>query len=178
MTPIALNILRLRNSLGLTQSEFAEKAKLSVRGLQDIEYGYIKEPAHSTLKKIAAAFGVKIDTITGESANIKAEQSPKKLELIGKIVLMLDSKSEEDLQKIIDNVSDSDKKDVASLKEKFTLEGYKALLNCRRVDAQAALALIQAPIDASALLKYQRKTAVAKLGVSQGQTALDKKGKR
>lgn len=54
---IALNIRRLRHDLNWTQAELAEKAEMSLRGVQDIEIGK-NAPRAITLKQIAKALGV------------------------------------------------------------------------------------------------------------------------
>lgn len=54
---IALNIRRLRHDLNMTQAELAEKADMSLRGVQDIETGK-NAPRAITLKQIAKALGV------------------------------------------------------------------------------------------------------------------------
>ncbi|HEU5398688.1 MAG TPA: helix-turn-helix transcriptional regulator, partial [Gammaproteobacteria bacterium] len=45
----------LRRAAGLTQDELAERARMSKRGLQDLELGASQRPRQSTLALLAAA---------------------------------------------------------------------------------------------------------------------------
>lgn len=56
---IALNIRKLRAILNMTQSELAEKANLSLRGIQAIETQG-RAPRAETLEQIAKALGVPV----------------------------------------------------------------------------------------------------------------------
>jgi len=56
------NIKKLRQKLGLTQKELAEKAGLSVSYLTDIENGR-ERPAIKTLARIAKVLGVSINDL-------------------------------------------------------------------------------------------------------------------
>lgn len=56
----------LRETLGMTQSELAEKAGVSFRTFQNIEYGITKNPRADILKAIAVALHVSVDTLTSE----------------------------------------------------------------------------------------------------------------
>jgi transcriptional regulator with XRE-family HTH domain len=49
----AENILKIRNRLGMTQSEFAESIGLTLRGYQDFEYGKAKVPGFEIMERIA-----------------------------------------------------------------------------------------------------------------------------
>lgn len=56
------NILRLRNTTNLTQAELAEKADLSVKMIQKVEYGSVS-PSTETLDKLANALNVDVDDL-------------------------------------------------------------------------------------------------------------------
>jgi transcriptional regulator with XRE-family HTH domain len=49
---------RLRQEAGLTQAQLAERARLSQRGLQDLERGIHQAPHQGTLDLLAMALGL------------------------------------------------------------------------------------------------------------------------
>lgn len=104
---IADNIKKFRHAKGWTQAEFAEKANLSVRGIQDIEYEK-NEPRASTLQTIADALEVSVEDILGSS-----KKSNSKLEVIGEIILRLSTLSEAELNNM------NEKKGVSQYEEAF-----------------------------------------------------------
>lgn len=57
----AENILKFRNQLNLTQSALAELAKMSLKGIQNIEYG--KTEGSRSLPRIAHALGVSVEDL-------------------------------------------------------------------------------------------------------------------
>jgi len=59
---VANSIKQLRDQAGLTQEKLAEKAKISLRGLQDIEYKD-RDPRIGTLEKLADVLGATLDQI-------------------------------------------------------------------------------------------------------------------
>lgn len=61
-----LRIQRLRESKELSQEKLAELARVSLRGIQNIEYGKTKSPGIETLASIARALGVLIEDIVDE----------------------------------------------------------------------------------------------------------------
>lgn len=60
-SPFAEKLRKLRLQAGLTQSEVAEKANISIRGYQDMEYGRNRVPRESSIKALADVFGVTVD---------------------------------------------------------------------------------------------------------------------
>src|SRR6185312_3700302 len=48
----------LRGAAGLTQEALAERAGLSVRGLQDLERGHSRRPRRDTVERLAGALGL------------------------------------------------------------------------------------------------------------------------
>lgn len=72
--------------MGLTQSEMAEKAGISLRGYQDIEYNKHRVPRGTTLRAIAEALGVEMDKLfTDENWN-RASGEELNREIIAEIV--------------------------------------------------------------------------------------------
>lgn len=67
------NLKRLREALKLTQEELAEKAGISFRGYQDIEYGKIESPRAKTIQLLADALGVKIGVLYGHEAETQRQ---------------------------------------------------------------------------------------------------------
>lgn len=68
------NIRKLRVSLNLTQAELAEKAEISFRGIQQIEYGQSKHPRSDTVRKIARALGVEESVLFKDPASPTAPE--------------------------------------------------------------------------------------------------------
>lgn len=83
---IIKNLVRLRNSLGLTQEEFAKKADISVFVYRNIEIGKT-EPKFTTLQSIAEKFKVDINKLIRPARSFKnvrfrAKKDMKKREQI------------------------------------------------------------------------------------------------
>ena len=73
------NVRLMRDRLNLTQSELAEKAGISLRGLQDIEYKRSKSPRVTTVYALAKVFGVSPDDLYRDPS-AKPEPSQEKLD--------------------------------------------------------------------------------------------------
>jgi len=113
-------IQAIRSRLGLTQFELAEKAGISLRGVQDIERGLIASPRISTLYKIADAFGMQIESLTGD-APASPNESQSKSELVGRIVSALsplDQSQLSGLLRFIESMSGGSVADRPHLKDK------------------------------------------------------------
>lgn len=66
---VSKNIKRLRDLLGLTQSEFAERVGLSLSAIQRFEQGE-RVPRQSTLTQIAKSLGVYVDELVFDPENL------------------------------------------------------------------------------------------------------------
>lgn len=97
---LSKNIIKLRNGLKLTQSELAERADVSLRGLQDIEYNKIKSPRSTTLFKIAKALGVDVIDLYNEKS-----RPSSKSDSIAFIVSGLSALDERELSTMVSIVS-------------------------------------------------------------------------
>lgn len=62
----------LRQEIGLTQTQAAERVGISWRTYQDLEGG--KYPSYVTLGKIADAFGVSVDWLMGRTEDREAHR--------------------------------------------------------------------------------------------------------
>jgi transcriptional regulator with XRE-family HTH domain len=60
---IGKNIKKLRNKLGLSQEEFAQKSGVKYTTLTKIESSVIKKPSVMVMDQIARAFGVPIEDL-------------------------------------------------------------------------------------------------------------------
>lgn len=60
---IGKNIKTLRNKLGLSQEEFAQKSGVKYTTLTKIESSVIKKPSVMVMDQIARAFGVSIEDL-------------------------------------------------------------------------------------------------------------------
>ncbi len=60
---IGKNIKKLRNKLGLSQEEFAQKSGVKYTTLTKIESGVIKKPSVMVMAQIAKALGVSIEDL-------------------------------------------------------------------------------------------------------------------
>ncbi len=56
----------LRNTNNLTQQQLAQDCNLSIRGIQDLEYGS-RKPNHDTILAIANYFDVSVDYLLGRT---------------------------------------------------------------------------------------------------------------
>ena len=63
---LSTNIKKLRKEHHLSQEELAQKAGITYSTLIKIESGLNKNPTLDTLRKIATAFGVKLDELAGK----------------------------------------------------------------------------------------------------------------
>jgi transcriptional regulator with XRE-family HTH domain len=61
---------RLRQDAGLTQEEFAERAKMSYKYYQQIEAGRKSDLRLSTLEKLARAHGITLSRLLNEERKI------------------------------------------------------------------------------------------------------------
>jgi transcriptional regulator with XRE-family HTH domain len=57
---------RFRLAAGISQDELAERARLSVRGLSDLERGVSRTPRRETVALLAEALGLSPDRRRGE----------------------------------------------------------------------------------------------------------------
>ena len=62
---ISKRIKELRNAMGWTQQQLAEKTRLSFNAITKIEQGLAKSPTLRTLTKLADAFEVGLDELVG-----------------------------------------------------------------------------------------------------------------
>lgn len=63
---LAENIKKYRKKLKLTQEALARKADISYNTITKLESGRITDPRMETLKKLASALDVSIDTLVEE----------------------------------------------------------------------------------------------------------------
>jgi len=66
-TNLAESLKRLRKAGGLTQQKLAQEAGVSLIVVTKVEQGFTKDPAMSSLVKIADVLGVSIDELIGRS---------------------------------------------------------------------------------------------------------------
>ncbi|MBK7207366.1 MAG: helix-turn-helix transcriptional regulator [Elusimicrobia bacterium] len=59
------NLRRLRKARGLTQQKLAQKAGVSLIVVTNVEQGLTKDPAMSSLIKLADTMGITIDELIG-----------------------------------------------------------------------------------------------------------------
>lgn len=57
-TPLGIEIARLRNALGWSQKDLAERAGVNLSRVKGIEAGASQHPRHDGVEPIAAAFGL------------------------------------------------------------------------------------------------------------------------
>jgi transcriptional regulator with XRE-family HTH domain len=92
---IGKRIQMMRESKEFSQEELAEDAKISVRGLQDIEHGKTQSPGIGTLTSIARALGVFLEDIVDDEVlsvmrpkpTVKT-QADLMIEIVGKLPLL------------------------------------------------------------------------------------------
>ena len=103
---IALNIRKLRAGLNWTQSELAERANLSLRGIQAIETQG-RAPRAETLSQIAEALGVSVGELYRDpnEASIPVSSYTNKASLIGSISMRLPTLNEEQLETVLSFVN-------------------------------------------------------------------------
>jgi transcriptional regulator with XRE-family HTH domain len=63
LTPIARNIKKFRDKLGVSQDKLSKLAGVTVHTLSKIEIGATPDPRIETLKKIAKALGVGVEDL-------------------------------------------------------------------------------------------------------------------
>src|SRR6185312_3887866 len=63
-----------RQAAGLTQQQLCHQANLSFSTLAKIERGAIKSPSIFTIQSIAAALGVGLDELVGQSTSVKSDR--------------------------------------------------------------------------------------------------------
>ena len=80
MTPISLNLKRLRAAAGLTQQQVAMAAGLSVSIISQIEQGTNADPRASTLRALAGALNATVDDLLRDpdQVNPAAEAKPRR----------------------------------------------------------------------------------------------------
>ena len=66
-TNLAESLRRLRKAHGLTQQKLAQEAGVSLIVVTKVEQGFTKDPAMSSLVKIADVMGVSIDELIGRT---------------------------------------------------------------------------------------------------------------
>ena len=67
ITNLAESLRRLRKAHGLTQQKLAQEAGVSLIVVTKVEQGFTKDPAMSSLVKIADVMGVSIDELIGRT---------------------------------------------------------------------------------------------------------------
>jgi XRE family transcriptional regulator, regulator of sulfur utilization len=65
MTTVGKSLRRLRTARGWTQRRLSEKSGVSYVVVTKVEQGLTKDPAMSTLVKLADALGVSLDKLVG-----------------------------------------------------------------------------------------------------------------
>jgi len=63
LPPIAKNIKKYRNKLGISQDVLSKRANLAFHTIAKIEAGSTPDPRIETVKKIANALGVTLDDL-------------------------------------------------------------------------------------------------------------------
>ena len=63
LPPIAKNIKKYRNKLGISQDVLSKRANLAFHTIAKIEAGSTPDPRIETVKKIADALGVTLDDL-------------------------------------------------------------------------------------------------------------------
>ena len=66
-TNLAESLKRLRKAHGLTQQKLAQEAGVSLIVVTKVEQGFTKDPAMSSLVKIADVMGISIDELIGRT---------------------------------------------------------------------------------------------------------------
>jgi transcriptional regulator with XRE-family HTH domain len=66
-TGLAENLKRLRKARNLTQQKLAQEAGVSLIVVTKVEQGFTKDPAMSSLVKLADALSVSIDDLIGRT---------------------------------------------------------------------------------------------------------------
>lgn len=64
---IGNKVRELRDGAGLSQPKLAEAADISLRGLQDLEYGQIKDPGVSTIMKLSKTLDTPLASLVGRN---------------------------------------------------------------------------------------------------------------
>lgn len=98
---IGKRIQSLRESKGLSQEELSVLSKVSLRGIQNIEYGTVKSPGIETLYKLAKALKVLLEDIVDEEIlTVMRKKEPIKSDMIVEIVSRLPQLNEKQLQSV------------------------------------------------------------------------------
>lgn len=66
LSGIARRLREMRDRVGLSQSQLAERAGLNVSQVTNIEQGRTSDPRLSTLRALAGALGCSVDELIGE----------------------------------------------------------------------------------------------------------------
>ncbi|MBK6879842.1 MAG: helix-turn-helix transcriptional regulator [Elusimicrobia bacterium] len=72
-TSLSESLKRLRKAHGLTQQKLAQEAGVSLIVVTKVEQGFTKDPAMSSLVKIADVLGVSIDELIGRTVPHKSK---------------------------------------------------------------------------------------------------------
>lgn len=75
--PLSQRLQELRNQKGLTQQQLAVAADLSVSAVSQIEQGTNTDPRMKTLKALARALGVTLDSLTSDDESSGPETTKK-----------------------------------------------------------------------------------------------------
>jgi transcriptional regulator with XRE-family HTH domain len=73
-SPLSDSLRRARKAAGWTQQKLAQEAGLSLVVITKVEQGATKDPAMSSLIKMADAMGVSIDVLIGRTIPHKSEK--------------------------------------------------------------------------------------------------------
>jgi len=76
--PLAETLRRLRQAKDMTQQALAMAAGLSVSAVVQLENGTNKDPRMSTLRGIASALGVSVDTLMSDNGDAAPSRPAKR----------------------------------------------------------------------------------------------------
>ena len=65
---LAINLIKLRKWVGITQEQLAENLGIGVTTVNNIETGYVTAPPGKLLEKIAALFNTSVDGLMGKNS--------------------------------------------------------------------------------------------------------------
>lgn len=99
---LGLRIREVRRQAGLTQSELAEKASLSLNFIGTVERGR-NVPSLMTLFRIARSLGVTVSDLFLTAEAI--QRSSRNRELLQRLILLLRRRRAVEVQLVLDNVS-------------------------------------------------------------------------
>lgn len=99
---LGLRIRELRRQAGLTQSDLAEKASLSLNFIGTVERGR-NVPSLMTLFRIARSLGVSVSDLFLTAEAI--QRSSRNQELLQRLIILLRRRRAVEVQLVLDNVS-------------------------------------------------------------------------